>query len=74
MAVFEVWGILFLSVVAPIWIVFHYVSKNKQSQGLTNEDEKMLSELWESAKGMEERIDILERILDNEAPGWRGRA
>lgn len=70
---FEVWGILFLSVVAPVWIIAHYISKNKQSRGLTVEDEKMLAELWESSKGMEDRIHTLERILDSQAPGWRGR-
>ena len=69
----EVLGVLFLTVVAPIWIISHYVSKAKASRGLTSEDETMLSEIWESAKKMEERIHTLERILDDQAPGWRGR-
>jgi len=69
----ETWGILFLSIVAPLWLVFHYGTKHRQAKGLTKEDETMLADLWESAKGMEERIHTLERILDNEAPGWRGR-
>ena len=34
----EVLGILFLTVVAPIWIISHYVSKAKASRGLTSED------------------------------------
>ena len=72
-ATLEIWGILFLAVVAPLWIIFHYVSKAKQSKGLTPEDEKMLAELWEDAKKMEDRIHTLERILDEQAPGWRGR-
>lgn len=72
-AVLEIWGILFLAVVAPLWIIFHYVSKAKENRGLTDEDEKMLEELWESAKRMEDRIHTLERILDSDAPGWRGR-
>ncbi len=72
-ATLETWGILFLAVVAPLWIIFHYFSKAKESRGLTKEDEQVLGDLWESAKAMEERIVTLERILDDEAPGWRGR-
>ena len=72
--VLEVWGILFLAVVAPLWIIFHYVSKAKENKGLTPEDERMLEDLWDSAKKMEERIQTLERILDSDAPGWRRRA
>ena len=68
-----IWGILFLAVVAPIWIVSHYISKAKVAKGLTPEDESMLEEVWESAKKMEERIHTLERILDDQTPGWRGR-
>lgn len=65
--------ILFLTVVAPLWIIFHYITKVKTSKGLSAEDEKMLSEIWESAKKMEERINTLERILDIESPEWRRR-
>lgn len=66
--------ILFLTVVVPLWIIFHYITKIKTSKGLSPEDEKMLSEIWESAKKMEERINTLERILDIDAPEWRRKA
>ena len=69
----EVIPILLLTVCFPIWIVFHYITKWKTSKGLTPEDEKMLSEVWESSARMEERIQTLERILDIEAPSWRER-
>ena len=65
--------ILFLTICLPIWIVFHYITKWKTSKGLTPEDEKMLSEIWESTNRMEDRIVTLERILDIEAPSWRQR-
>ncbi len=65
-------AIIFMTVVAPTWIVSHYISKARSAKGLTPEDESMMSEIWESAKGMEERIHTLERILDDQAPGWRG--
>ena len=69
----EVIPILLITVCFPLWIVFHYVTKMKTSKGLSAEDEKMLSEVWESTNRMEERIKTLERILDIEAPNWRGR-
>ena len=70
----EVIPILFITICFPLWIVFHYVTKMKTSKGLSAEDEKMLSEVWESTNRMEERIKTLERILDIEAPNWRGRS
>jgi phage shock protein B len=69
----EVIPILLLTVCFPLWIVFHYITKMKTSKGLTPEDEKMLSEVWESTNRMEDRIKTLERILDIEAPTWRQR-
>lgn len=70
---FELFGILFLTIIAPLWIIFHFISKNREMNRLKPEDEKMMSELWDSARRMEERIHTLERILETEAPGWRGR-
>ncbi len=70
----EVIPILLITVCFPLWIVFHYVTKMKTAKGLSVEDEKMLSEVWESTNRMEERIKTLERILDIEAPNWRGRS
>ena len=70
----DVIPILLITVCFPLWIVFHYVTKMKTSKGLSVEDEKMLSEVWESTNRMEERIKTLERILDIETPNWRGRA
>ncbi|MCH8227752.1 MAG: envelope stress response membrane protein PspB [Proteobacteria bacterium] len=69
----DVIPILLITVCFPLWIVFHYVTKMKTAKGLSLEDEKMLSEVWESTNRMEERIKTLERILDIEAPNWRGR-
>jgi phage shock protein B len=69
----EVIPILALTVCFPLWLIFHYVTKWKSAKGLSAEDEKMLSEVWESTNRMEERIKTLERILDIEAPNWRSR-
>ena len=66
--------ILLITVCLPLWIIFHYITKMKTSKGMSPEDEKMLSEVWESANKMQERINTLERILDIEAPDWRRRS
>ncbi len=67
-------GILFLVIVAPLWIIFHYITLWRSARRLSGEDEKALGELWQSARRMEARIDALEKVLDAEAPGWRMRA
>jgi len=69
----ELIPILLLTVCAPLWIIFHYITKMKTAKGLTPEDEKMLTDVWESTKKMEDRINTLERILDIESPTWRQR-
>jgi phage shock protein B len=67
-------GIIFLVVVAPIWIVAHYVARWRAARRLSSEDEKAMAELIQSARRMEAQIEALERVLDAEAPGWRMRA
>ncbi len=65
--------ILVLTVVVPLALILHYVTKWRTAKGLTNEDEKMLEDLWESAQRMESRINALETILDDEVKDWRKR-
>jgi phage shock protein B len=67
-------GIIFLAIVAPIWIVCHFIAEWRKARRLSSDDEKALGELWQSARRMEGRIEALERVLDSEAPGWRMRA
>jgi phage shock protein B len=55
------------------WIIFHYVTQWKKSGGLTVEDERLLDELHETARRLDERLGTLERILDGQDPGWRPR-
>jgi len=69
----EILAIILVTVVLPLVIVLHYVTKWKDAKGLTKEEEKMLEEIWASAQKMESRINALETILDDEAPDWRKR-
>jgi phage shock protein B len=63
--------VVFLVLVAPIWLLLHYLTRWRQTRALSTEDERMLVDLWQSAKKMEDRIETLERILDADGPGWR---
>jgi phage shock protein B len=65
--------IIFMIIVAPIWLVLHYRSKKQISQGLSEEEYHQLSELSETADKMAERIKTLEAILDAETPDWRNK-
>lgn len=64
----EVPLILLMVVVAPIWIIAHYVTRWRMAKTLSPEDEKQLAELWQIAERIEERVGNLERILDADAP------
>jgi phage shock protein B len=65
--------VVFMVIVAPIWIVMHYRSKRQVSQGLTDSEYQQLSELSEMADIMADRIKTLEAILDAETPDWRSK-
>lgn len=65
--------IIFMVVVAPIWLILHYRSKRQVSQGLSEEEYIQLSELSEMADKMADRIKTLEAILDVESPDWRSK-
>ncbi|WP_299400498.1 envelope stress response membrane protein PspB [Pelagibius sp.] len=67
----EVPVILFLAVVAPIWIIAHYATRWRATKSLSSDEEQLLEELWQSAERMEQRINALERILDAEVTDWR---
>jgi len=69
MSMLEVPLILFLVIVAPIWIIAHYVTRWRTAKTLSPEDERQFAELWRMAERMEERIDSIERILETEGPG-----
>jgi len=69
----EVPLILFLTIVAPIWIIAHYVTRWRMAKTLSPEDEKQFGDLWQIAERMEERIHNIERILETEPPGEDAR-
>jgi phage shock protein B len=61
-------GILFLGL--P-WLIFHYVTKWKQAATLTGADEKLLDDLHDMARRLDDRLCTIERIMTAENPNWR---
>ena len=61
-------GMLFIGL--P-WLVFHYITKWKSAATLTGEDEKLLDELHDLARRLDDRMVTIERIMAAENPGWR---
>ena len=58
--------ILFMTVLAPIIVIFYFITKWKQTREISGDDERMLEELWTLSQRLEERIEILERILGDD--------
>lgn len=73
LSVLEAPIIVFMVIVAPIWLVLHYKSKKKLSQGLSEHEHRQLSELAAKADKMSQRVDTLETLLDQESPQWRSK-
>jgi phage shock protein B len=71
MVLFFVPVVIFLVIVAPIWIVLHYRSKGQMANGVTEGERADIEEMIHVANKMAGRIETLESILDVESPGWR---
>ena len=69
----DVIAILIVTVLLPIWIIFHYITKWKQMKGITPEDEASLGDLRTAADRLEDRLRTMERIMDDEVADWRSR-
>ena len=59
-----------LVAVVAIFIVFpgmvlHYITLWRKQKTLLPDDERMLEDLWRSAKAMERRIETMERLLND---------
>jgi phage shock protein B len=64
-------AILFMVVVAPIWITMHYRSVNRSSRSLNAEDRERIEHMLETVDRLTDRIHTLESILDADHPDWR---
>ena len=53
------------------WLIFHYVTKWKTAATLTSGDEKLLDELHDVSRRLDDRLCTIERIMTAENPNWR---
>lgn len=53
------------------WLIFHYVTKWKTAPKMTSEDEKLLDEMYNLARRLEERVNTVERIVAADNPDFR---
>ena len=53
------------------WLIFHYITKWKTSATLTGSDEKLLDEMHDAARRLDDRLCTIERIMTAENPDWR---
>jgi phage shock protein B len=65
-------AIICLFVVLP-WMILNFLSKARKSNGLTDEDQRMLEDLWRSARTMERRVETLERLIEPDSAPLRPR-
>lgn len=68
MTALAVCGILFIGL--P-WVILHYVTKWRAAPKITEEDERMLDEMYNLARRLEERVNTVERIVAADHPDWR---
>lgn len=45
-------------------MIFHYVTLWRKQKTLLPDDERMLEDLWRSARSIERRLETVERLLD----------
>ena len=63
--------IVFMTVVLPFIVIMHYSTKWKATKGLSDDEHRMLEDLWKESQAMQSRVNALETILDSQVPDWR---
>ena len=62
---------IFLALIGLPWLIFHYITKWKQAPKITDEDEKLLDEMHNLARRLEDRVATVERIVAADNPDFR---
>ena len=61
-------GMLFIGL--P-WLIFNFILKLRQAKTLSVDDERLLDDLHDTARRLEDRVGTVERILTAENPNWK---
>ena len=73
--------IVYVVVVGPVWVVFHYITlwkrmkaeQQKTSPEQVAKEKEIVAMLKGRAERLENRVETLERLLDAEVAEWRNR-
>lgn len=63
--------ILFCLIIAPLWLILHYTTRWRQSQGLSHMERQRMEKLWQAAHNLAQRTQEIEAILEGDHPHWR---
>lgn len=55
------------------WLILHHVTKWKTAATLTNDDERLLGDMYELARRLEERMETVERLVSQDNPDFSVR-
>jgi phage shock protein B len=70
--------VFFAFIIILVAVRGHYRQRERtaagSAAGLANSDQAALSNAMDVARRLEQRVESLERLLDEDAPGWRARA
>ncbi len=65
--------VIFTFVVVLAVVRGHYRGRGTSPVGLAAADQGALDRAMDVARRLEQRVETLERVLDEDAPGWRAR-
>ncbi len=57
-------GVVFMLFIGLPWLILHYVTRMRETRGLSQDDEHMLEDLWRSARDISRRLETVENILE----------
>jgi phage shock protein B len=68
--------VFFAFIIILVIVRGHYRQRERTGPGpgLATGDQAALSNAMDVARRLEQRVESLERLLDEDAPGWRARA
>jgi phage shock protein B len=65
--------VIFTFVIVLTIVRQNYKRQERQNLGLAPADQGALDRALDVARRLEQRMETLERVLDEDAPGWRAR-
>jgi len=61
----------FIMILGIVWVSAHYKHLNKTAGTITDDQAMELTQMSKIADILDQRVAVLERILDDEIPNWR---